>query len=180
MSLAVQPSMWPLLALRECSPGEAEDLLTRWEQPLGPCNRPFGQQEFVLDIEGEAVAMATSASTVSATFGDHPSVADLRRGQVVELARIARHPKHPFILRVMLRLWRVYLAHRWPYWPITAAVSYAIPGTTGDLYRFDGWERVGRCQVSRGGGTWTKTSPKVSQIADGVKTLWVYRYAEAA
>lgn len=171
-ALAVQPSMWPVMALRECSEGEADDLLTRWDHPLGPCNRPFGQQDFVLEIEGEPIAMSTSASTVGKTSAGFP------RGDVVELARIARHPDHAHILRVMLRLWRVYLAHRWPYWPVTAAVSYAMPGTTGDMYRFDGWTRWGRCKVSSGGGTWAIRNPKVSQIADGVKTLWFYPYDE--
>jgi hypothetical protein len=36
-------------------------------------------------------------------------------------------------------LWREYLAPAWRYWPVQAAVAYALPGKTGDLYRFDGW-----------------------------------------
>lgn len=169
-----QPSLEQVGGLRLVDGGFADELLTSWDHPLGECNRPFGRQDFVFDLDGYPIALATSASTVSKT------VAGFTRYQVTELARIARHPDHPHILRVMLRLWRCYCAQRWPYWPVSAAVSYAMPGTTGDIYRFDGWERVGKCQVSRGGGTWTLTSPKVSQIDDGVKTLWRYVYEDAA
>ena len=49
-ALAIQPSMWPLMALRECSAGEADDLLTRWEHPLGPCGRPFEQRERIAAV----------------------------------------------------------------------------------------------------------------------------------
>lgn len=169
-AIAVQPEMWPLMGVREATKNEANDLLVKWEHPLGPCNRPFGQRCYVFELGDAPVATATSASTVSSTSAGMP------RRQIVELARIARHPDHPLILRVMLRLWRVYLAQTWPYWPVSAAVSYAMPGTPGDLYRFDGWERVGPVKRSGGGGTWTSTDPKVARIADGVKTLWIYRY----
>ncbi|MPZ13785.1 MAG: hypothetical protein GEU73_05075 [Chloroflexi bacterium] len=165
---------FPMMNVGEVSEDESNALLVKWEHPLGPCERPFGQQGFVLDVFGEPVALAVSASTVSSTVHGY------RRNQVVELARIARHPDHPGIMRVMLRLWRAYLAEAWPYWRPAAAISYAMPGTKGDLYRFDGWENWGKCKVSRGGGTWTLKAPKVSQIGDGVKTLWGYRFEGAA
>jgi hypothetical protein len=163
----------PTVTMSEVPGDMADALLERWDHPLGECDRPYGRQDFVLEVDGEAIALTTSASTVSTT------AAGLPRRQLVELARIARAPDHPHVLRVALRLWRAYLAQRWPYWPVTAAVSYAMPGTSGDLYRFDGWERVGKCRVSSGGGTYTSRDPKVSQIADGVKTLWIWRYEAA-
>lgn len=95
------------------------------------------------------------------------------RGELVELARIARSPEHPRLMRVMLRLWSAYLAERWPYWSAPLAVSYAMPGTRGDIYRFDGWIRVGPRKPSGGSGTWTRARPAVNDLADGVKTLWV-------
>ncbi|GAA1623975.1 hypothetical protein GCM10009733_020770 [Nonomuraea maheshkhaliensis] len=93
----------------------------------------------------------------------------------MDLARIARHPAHPGIMRVMLRLWRDYLGPRWDYWPVKAAVSYALPGKTGNLYRFDGWQKAGACKPWAGGGTWSKPS-KANAMADGIKSVFVYEY----
>lgn len=165
-------SLLPILGVSACHLDDANRLLEMWRHPLGPCERPFRSDAWTFDLEGEPIACAISASTVSAT------VAGIPRQEVVELARIARHPEHPFILRVMLRLWRVYLARSWPLWNVGTAVSYAIPGTPGDLYRFDGWERIGQMKRSQGGGTWTKPDPAASLIGDGKKTLWVYRYGK--
>jgi hypothetical protein len=161
----------------EIGRAEANRLLEDWAHPLGPCKRPFGQQAYAFDIDGAPVAVAVSASIVSKQITDKEGRVYLR-GEVVELARIARHPDHRGILRPMLRLWRDYLAPSWPYRSVAAAISYAMPGTLGDIYRFDGWERIRKCEVSRGGGTWTK-NPQVSGIGDGVKTLWLWRYTDA-
>lgn len=153
---------------------QANELLDVFGHPLGPFTRPFGHQAWGLAIDGQAVAVAVSGSTVGAT------AAGYKRRQVVDLARIARHPDHPGILRVMLRLWRDYLARRWDYWdtPVTAAVSYALPGKAGNLYRFDGWSKHGDCKPWAGGGTWSNPS-KANAIANGVKSLYVYRYPPA-
>lgn len=167
---AVQASLVSLVGLNPITLFSANELLTEWEHPLGACKRPFGSQAWALELNGSPIAVAISASTVSKT------VAGYSRGEVVELARIGRHPDHPGAIRPVLRLWRDYLAQSWPYWPVKAAISYAMPGTPGNIYRFDGWERIGKCRVSPGGGTWTIKDPKVSRIADGIKTLWVYRY----
>src|SRR5215472_12549565 len=78
--------------------------------PLGEYNRSFGYQAWGLAIDGQAVAVTVSGSTVGATSAGYS------RFQVVDLARIARHPDHPGVMRVMLRLWRDYLAGRWDYW----------------------------------------------------------------
>ena len=116
---------------------------------------------------GSAVAVSISASIVSAT------VAGYRRGEVVELARLGRDPLVPWVLRPMLRIWRSVFAPRWRCWPVRAAVSYALPGTAGALYRFDGWRRVGRCRPWAGGATWSQPA-RVNDVGDGVKTLWVF------
>lgn len=136
-------------------------------------NRPFGYQAWGMAIDGQAVAVAVSASTVGATSAGY------KRAQVVDLARIARHPDHPGVMRVMLRLWRDYLARRWDYWPVHAAVSYGLPGKAGNLYRFDGWRKVGPCRPWAGAATWSNPS-RANAIADGVKTLWVYEYPDRA
>jgi hypothetical protein len=166
-----QTSLLPSVNVRAMSKRETNGLLTEWEHPLGPCNRPFGQEAHVLEVAGLPVALTVSASIVS------KAVHGYNRQEVVELARIARHPEHPGVLRVALRLWRMYLGPAWSHWPPLSLVSYAMPGTSGQLYRFDGWQNWGKCRVSGGGGTWTIRNPKVSQIGDGVKTLWGFPLA---
>lgn len=163
-------SLFPMLAVSTCDVEDANGLLIEWGHALGPCRRPFHQEAHVMTLEQRPVAVTVSASTVSATCGG------MERGELVELARIARAPDHPWVLRPMLRIWRAVLAPAWSGWPVAAAVSYALPGKTGDLYRFDGWERVGQVKPSAGGGTWS-TTPKVNGVADGVKTLWRFRYS---
>lgn len=165
-------SLFPPVALERIGIGDANRLLVEWRHELGACDRPFRVDGWALELAGEPIAVAVSASTVSATC------AGRQRNQLVELARIARHPAHPWVLRVMLRLWREVAARAWC-WPPAAAVSYALPGRTGDLYRFDGWRRVGEVRPSGGGGTWS-ASPAVNDIANGRKVLWVFDYAEPA
>lgn len=159
--------MFPLVALHAVTEAEGNGLLADWGHPLGACRRPFRQDFHALFVEGVAVGLTVGASTVSATVGG------FRRDQVVELARIARHPAEPWVLRPLLRLWREVVAPSWPCWPVAALVSYAMPGTPGAIYRFDGWRRVGRVRPSTGGGTWS-SAPAVNTHADGIKTLWVY------
>ncbi|QOR55396.1 MAG: hypothetical protein SHS37scaffold145_47 [Phage 71_18] len=166
-------SLLPIMAVELVKLAEANALLTEWDHPLDACNRPFGSMSHVLFIEGAAVAVTVAASTVSAT------VERYKRKQVVELARIARSPEHPWAMRPMLRLWRADLAHRWPYrnWSIDAAVSYSLPGTKGDIYRFDGWRFVKFTKPSSPGkgSTWAKPSAS-DAIGDGIKGLWIYDY----
>lgn len=162
-------SLFPIVAVEPIDLDDANALLDKWEHPLGACHRPFGIEAHVLEVESVPVAVTVSASTVSATCGGDS------RFDLVELARIGRSPDAPWVLRPMLRIWREAIARTWPHWPVLAAVSYALPGTPGDIYRFDGWERVGRVRPSVGGGTWSN-SPKVNAMADGEKTLWRWRY----
>jgi hypothetical protein len=157
---------------------QANELITAFGgHPLGEYNRPFGYQAWGLAIDGQAVSVTVSASTVGATSAGYSCF------EVVELARIARHPDHPGVMRVMLRLWRDYLAGRWDYWdtPVHAAVSYGLPGKEGNLYRFDGWKFYGKCKPWEGGGeeSWSNPS-KANEMDDGIKSLWYYPYPSAA
>lgn len=181
--IALPGKLWPAGCNRQSDPlffekitkAQANDLITAWGHPLGPYNRPFGYQAWGLAIDGEAVAVAVSGSTIGATSAGY------KRRQVVDLARIARNPDHPGILRVMLRLWRDYLGPRWDGWdtPVHAAVSYALPGKEGNLYRFDGWKLFGECKPWTGGATWSNPS-KANEMADGKKKLYYYEYPSAA
>lgn len=149
-------------------------LLVAWHHELGPCDRPFGQDHWLLIVAGRPVALAVSSSIVSPTLRDETG-RTWPRSHVLELARIARHPDEPWTLRVMLRLWREALAPEWSHWTPGLLASYALPGRTGDLYRFDGWTRVRKVKrASPGAGsTWAKGS-KADAVGDGRKTLWVY------
>lgn len=170
--IATQPRLLdvPMAGLYPIGLDQANRLLVdRWHHRLGPVNRPFRSEAFVLDLQGEPVAVAVSASTVSNT------VAGYRRDQVVELARPAGEP---WATRVMLRLWREACAPRWACWPVLAAISYSHNAMhRGDLYRFDGWERITtHAGKSGAGGNWSRAR-YAGLPQSGSKSLWVWRYA---
>jgi hypothetical protein len=189
--LALPGMLWPAgcdrgqgnpLFFEEIDKKQANELIVSFGHPLGEYNRSFGYQAWGLAIDGQAVAVAVSGSTVGKTSAGYS------RYEVVELARIARHPDHPGVTRVMLRLWRDYLAGRWDYWdaPVARAVSYGLPidengKGTGNLYRFDGWKLWGKCKPWSGGGEQSWSNPsKANEMGDGIKSLWYYQYPSAA
>lgn len=166
----------PLVAVAETPRDRVNELLEAWKHPLGGFRRLFAQQHFVMTAAGQPVAVACSGSV------RRPTVAGgIPRRNVVELARIARHPDHPRAMRAMLRVWTDYLAPAWtdkyPDWPVTAAISYALPGKAGNVYRFDGWDRIGETNPWGGNTGWGNPS-KADQIADGRKVIWLYRYPD--
>ena len=151
--LALPGMLWPAgcdrgqgnpLFFEEIDKKQANELIVSFGHPLGEYNRSFGYQAWGLAIDGRP-----SPSPCRARLSERPPLY-YSRYEVVELARIARHPDHPGVTRVMLRLWRDYLAGRWDYWdaPVARAVSYGLPidengRGTGNLYRFDGLESSG-------------------------------------
>ena len=158
----------PIAGLYPVSMVTANRCLEAWGHRLGSVNRPFHQEAYGLEVEGGLVAVATSGSTVSRT------VAGYQRNEVVELTRLAA--SSPTLSRVMLRLWRELCAPRWASWPVRAAVSYSHNLMhTGNLYRFDGWERVRVDAGSGGGGTWSKQRGTADAVY-GPKSLWVWRF----
>lgn len=148
-----------------------DTLLQRWGHYLGPCCRPFGRQDWLLWLDDQPLAVATSASIVSDT------VAGYERQAVVELARLCADPEASWATRVALRLWREVAGPRWPYWPVKAAVAYSQNARhPGNIYRFDGWEKITDRAGSNGGGAWTRKR-YAGDAALGPKTLWLWRYA---
>ena len=165
------------VAVAEVSRDEVNELLEAWEHPLGAFRRLFAQQHFVMAVDGEPVALACSGSV------RRPTVAGgIPRREVVELARVARHPDHRRAMRMMVRCWTDYLAPAWtlkyPDWPVKAVISYAIPGKEGLVYRFDGWRDLGFTRPWGGSTGWSGPS-KASEIGDGRKRVWLYRYPES-
>jgi hypothetical protein len=158
--------------------------LRAWAHPLGAYDRPFGEQHWLMIADGEPIAAASSASTVSATLWEKT----WRRPECVELARIASNPRPRRFrntraaqrsLRVMLRAWTDWCAPLWEqrYWRPYTAISYALPGKAGNLYRFDGWLRVGKVKPWGAACGYSKPS-RADQFDDGLKTLWVYPWLQ--
>lgn len=162
----------PAVGLYDLDLDDANRLLVEWGHKLGPCERPFRSEAFALELHGEPISVAISASTVSET------AAGFDRVQLVELARLAARVR--WANRVMIRLWREVCAPKWPCWPVRAAVSYSHNAMhSGNLFRFDGWEKVREDCGSSGGGTWSKPRAEGDAVR-GSKTLWLWRFPEAA
>jgi hypothetical protein len=160
----------PLLALYPVEPEEVNELLSAWEHRLGPVNRPFTQQGWVLCLDTRPAACAMSGSTVSAT------VAGYARTEVVELTRLCARPDLRWINRVMLRLWREVGAPRWPDWEVKAAVSYSHNSYhAGEIYRCDGWKLVREACGSGGGGCHSRPRYATGAVY-GKKRLWLWKY----
>lgn len=74
--------------------------------------------------------------------------------------------------RVALRLWREVAPVAWgsAYWPVDALVSYANAiRHKGDIYRFDGWEKVGDVRGGKSGGGWQRGREYEP------KSIWVFK-----
>lgn len=186
MTAAEQTSFpLPVAGLTPVSLPWANTLLARWDHYLGPCGRPFGAQAWTLEVEGRPVAVAVSASTVSdhITGTENGQPVRLRRGEIVELARLYADPGSRWATRPMLRLWREVAAPRWPYWPVTAAISYSQNSKgDGSIYRFDGWARIAERTAQSGGDgvrSWSKTV-RPGAASYGAKSLWLWRYEPTA
>jgi len=161
----------PLLGLYSMDMDDANRLLVEWKHKLGPVHRPFHQEAYGLELDGELIGLVTSGSIVNGP------VAGLQRNEVVELTRLASPNR--WACRVLIRLWREVCGPRWPSWPVIAAVSYSHNAMhTGNLYRFDGWTKVRDDAGSSGGGTWGRKRKNTDAVY-GKKTLWLWRYANA-
>jgi len=164
----------PVAGLSPIPLDEANSWLARWGHDLGDCDRPFGVIAWALEVDARPVAVAISASTVSATVPTPWRT--YRRGELVELARICSDPAERWATRPMLRLWREVDAARWPHWAVHALVAYSHGRRRGDLYRWDGWTLVNdRAGTSGGGGQWS-TRRVTGDPVLGRKRCWVYPY----
>jgi antitoxin VapB len=121
---------------------ELNACLSAWGHRMGPVRRPTGGWSHGLRHGGGLVAVAATDVLMQ------PRVAGLGRHEAVELSRLCA--SRPDLCRVALRLWRAFVfpalvaerGYRW-------AISYQDAAAhSGNLYRFDGWARIG---VSRSG-----------------------------
>ncbi len=113
--------------------------LVAWEHKMGPWTRPTFRGWFHgLFHHDELVAVSAAGDLI------RPNTVDgLTREHAFELARLCA--ARPGLNRVMLRLWREFVfpdlcrAHGWGW-----AISYQDAVLhTGNLYRHDGWVRIG-------------------------------------
>lgn len=180
--MTIAPALFcaPVAGLVPVNVDIANGLVERWGHNLGPSNRPFRQEGWILDLLGEPVAVAISATTVSARVIGPDAV--YYRDQLVELSRLCAAPGYPWANRVMLRLWREVAAPMFtgsPRWKVKAAVSYSDGHHTGDLYRFDGWKLWSSNCRSGGGGSWS-TVRTTKHPAGTKKKCWSWLYEETA
>jgi hypothetical protein len=125
----------PIAHLEAIDRGVLNRALVAWQHKMGPWERPdFGKARFHgLFHNGELVAIAATDQLIAETC------AGLGRHEALELGRLCA--VRPGLCRPMLRLWREFIfpayGYRW-------AVSYqdAIEHS-GNLYRFDGWVKLG-------------------------------------
>jgi len=129
--------MFPLLTLDAIPIQEANSLLVAWGHKMGPMNRPIGRQDaHALITHDGPVALVCTADLVRETVGGAPF---LNRNNSIELARVCAVGRD--WNRVAVRLWRNVI---FPMTGATYAVSYQDAVLhSGDLYRFDGWTKVG-------------------------------------
>lgn len=129
----------PLVSFDSIEHAELNRCLTEWGHKMGPLNRPQFREGRAHGLfhDGALVAVvATEQMIASETCG-------LSRDDALELARVCA--QRPDLNRVSVRLWREFV---FPFvsrsWGTDWAISYqdaVLHG--GDLYRFDGWVRLG-------------------------------------
>ena len=124
----------PVASIAQIDIDLANASLVAWAHKMGPLRRPMG----VLAVHGlfhhsEIDGIAASCTTIR----EH--AAGVPREDAVELARLCC--VRPGLCRVLLRLWREFV---FPCFGVPWAVSYQDAALhTGNLYRFDGWVRLG-------------------------------------
>lgn len=129
----------PLIAYDAAGLDEANTHLAAWGHRMGPIRRPDTglTRCHVLRHDGRPLAVTVSDALIA------PTCAGLTRAQAYELARVCA--ARPDLCRVVVRLWREFVfpamaqAHGFAW-----AVSYQDAVLhSGDLYRHDGWIRLG-------------------------------------
>ena len=123
----------PLISFDPIGLEELNWCLEQWGHRMGALNRPTPTRAHGLRHNGRLVAVTATDHLMAA------AVKGLARSDAIELSRVCA--ERPDLCRVAVRLWREFV------FPTTGrawAISYqdaVIHG--GNLYRFDGWVRLG-------------------------------------
>jgi hypothetical protein len=154
----------PLVSFEPISRVEINDCLIAWDHKMGPLNRPnYGRARYHgVRHDGQLVAVAGTDQMIPA------ETCGLRRDQALELTRICA--ARPDLCRVALRLWREFVFPALSdAWETPWAISYSDNQLhEGDLYRFDGWLRVGNTRS----GTDTRGDGEARKGRN--KTVWAW------
>lgn len=155
----------PLVSFDAISLEELNRCLVVWGHKMGPWERPdYGAARFHgMRHNGELVAVTATDALIRATCG-------LDRPEALELGRVCAARRD--LNRVALRLWREFV------FPAICAVTgqtWAISYQDavlhgGDLYRFDGWTRIG---TSRSG-----TDQRTGKVGRN-KVIWGWQLPAA-
>lgn len=128
----------PLASFDLIERDEADHALVAWQHRMGPIKRPMFNKpaDYGLRFSGELVAIVTADALIRPTC-------DFSRSEAFELSHLCARDRA--LTRAVLRLWReIAMPQIVRTWKTPWAISYqnAIMHR-GDLYRFDGWQRVG-------------------------------------
>jgi antitoxin VapB len=148
---------FPDVAFRPIDRDALNRSLVDWGHKMGPVRRPTGGWSHALLVDAEPLAVVATDTLI------RPRVAGLGRHHAIELSRLCA--ARPDLCRVVLRLWRTVV------FPVLCeecgfvwAVSYQDAALhSGNLYRFDGWVRIG---YSRSG-----TDPRTGRMGRR-KIIW--------
>lgn len=136
-------SIFPMVKYDQISLNIANECLKAWGHRMGPLRR--GNQDawcHALIFEGRAVAVTTASYLIAPRVG---GAGWLTRENAIELSRLCAN--RPSLCRVVLRLWREFV---FPSLGFDWAISYQDADLhTGNIYRFDGWRRVGYTHSGR-------------------------------
>jgi hypothetical protein len=117
---------------------DANEVLERWGHKMGPLNRPLFRApiDFGLREKGELIAVACSDTLIRPTCG-------FNRHDAFELSRLCAAA--PRLNRLMIRLWtEIGYPEIVRTWGTRWGISYQdATQHSGNLYRFDGWCRLG-------------------------------------
>jgi antitoxin VapB len=133
----------PLVSFDVISEDELNWCLDKWNHKMGPLNRPlqYGGGAHGIRYNGNLVAVTAWSTLIRETCA---GMEWLPRETTTELSRVCAERRD--LCRVAVRLWREFAflrireerGHDW-------AVSYQDSSFhVGDLYRFDGWVKLGR------------------------------------
>lgn len=174
----------PLVSFDLISREELNDRLVAWGHRHGPVLRPEYRKpiDFGLRHRGELVAVVAADTLIRETCG-------FTRRDAFELSRICA--ARPDLCRVALRLWReLALPEIVKAWATPWTISYQDAARhRGDLYRFDGWVKLG---FTRSGSDaraqdatarvkqrviWGWTQDRAALLARGAETSLAPRWA---
>lgn len=150
----------PLVSFDAIDRDELNRCLVAWGHRMGPLNRPSFREGRAHGLRHDGVLVAVTATEQMIPA----ATAGLTRDEAMELARVCAVRSH--LCRPVVRLWREFvfpaIARSWGTpWAISYqdAVLHA-----GDLYRHDGWLRIGASSSgtdTRGDGPARKGRRKV-------------------